>query len=72
MTVAVWTIITLLLVASSTGLKEHDFRKCKDTPFCRAHRALQNHSDGGWAADASTVQSPGDGTLRVHKMPAPA
>ena len=27
-----------LLLAAASGVKEHDFRKCRDTPFCGRHR----------------------------------
>ena len=27
-----------LLLAAVSGVKEHDFRKCRDTPFCGRHR----------------------------------
>jgi alpha 1,3-glucosidase len=43
----------LLLIAPAHALKEHDFRKCGDTPFCKLHRSPPSH--GGFEVDVPSV-----------------
>ena len=58
---AAWLVATLLIPWSS-ALKEHDFRKCADTPFCRLHRTPPDEDPG---------RSRLEGRLRVQ-LPPPA
>eukprot|EP00966_Prymnesium_polylepis_P065821 1527282-Prymnesium_polylepis.1 len=60
---------TLLLTACAAcavvALKEHDFRKCNDTPFCRKHRAPPAQ-DGGWTVNSVRAT---DGALSALLVP---
>ena len=42
----------LALLHAATGLKEQDFRKCSDTPFCQLHRKAPEH---GFQVEVSSV-----------------
>lgn len=42
------------LLHITLGLKEGDFRKCADTPFCRVHRAPPTHT-AAWVVNSTSV-----------------
>ena len=54
-----------LMFTDATALKEHDFRKCADTPFCKLHR---NQPPFTWAVNASSVTF-SDNALRAQLLP---
>ena len=45
-------VLWVALLGTVAALKEHDFRKCRDTPFCKSHRAAASHA---WTVNASAV-----------------
>ena len=62
-------VVLLLALRATAGLKEKDFRKCSDTPFCQLHRTAPEHS---FQVEASSVAY-GDGALtaRLHGAESP-
>lgn len=58
------TAALLLALHVTTGLKEQDFRKCSDTPFCQLHRTAP---ENGFQVEASSVAyADGALTARLH------
>ena len=59
----------LLALQAATGLKEQDFRKCSDTPFCQLHRKAPEH---GFQVEVSSVAyADGVLTARLHSAESP-
>ena len=59
----------LALLHAATGLKEQDFRKCSDTPFCQLHRKAPEH---GFQVEVSSVAyADGVLTARLHSAESP-
>ena len=58
-------LLLAVLVSCCCAVKEHDFRKCGDTPFCLTHRKLPAH---GWHVNSSSVHV-AEGLLRAQLVP---
>jgi alpha 1,3-glucosidase len=56
----------LFVLHVTTGLKEQDFRKCSDTPFCQLHRLAPEHGFQFQVEASSVAYANGALTARLH------
>lgn len=55
------TLLELVLLTSpiTLALRDHEFRKCKDTPFCEKHRVVPAADAPSWTVDTSSIENTG-------------
>ena len=64
-------VLFLAGLDSTLAVKEADFRKCRDTPFCEKHRTppADDSAAGGWRVEVASVSTSATGVWTARVLP---